>query len=93
MRLAQLDALDQIDTLGKIVAEFTKRTGRRPQSWQDVSAAGLIRGVPLDPSGMPYRLDPETGEIGVRRESPLWPLPTEPVAAPELMNAAPPVPQ
>jgi len=92
-RLAQLDALDQIDTLGRIVAEFTKRTGRRPQSWRDMGDAGLIRGVPLDPSRMPYQLDPETGEIGVRRESPLWPLPTEPAAAPELTNAAPPVPK
>jgi tetratricopeptide (TPR) repeat protein len=92
-RLAQLDALDQIDTLAQIVAEFTKRTGRRPQSWQDLGAAGLIRGVPLDPSRMPYQLDPETGDIGVRRESPLWPLPTEPAAAPELNNATPPVPK
>ena len=92
-RLEQLDALDQIDTLGKIVAEFTKRTGRRPQTWQDLGAAGLLRGVPLDPSRMPYPLNPETGEIGVRRESPLWPLPTEPAAAPELKNAAPPIPK
>ena len=40
-----------------------------------IGAAGLIRGVPLDPARVPYRLDPETGEIGVMRESPLWPLP------------------
>jgi hypothetical protein len=92
-RLQQLDALDQIDTLRKIVAEFTRRTGRRPQSWQEIGAAGLIRGVPLDPSRMPYRIDADTGEIGVRQESPLWPLPTEPAAAPELKNAAPPVPK
>jgi hypothetical protein len=94
LRLAQLDALDDIDTLKKIADDFAKRTGRRAQSWEQIAAAGLIRGVPLDPSRtMPYRIDAETGEIGVSRESPLWPLPTEPAAAPELRNAAPPVPQ
>ncbi len=92
VRLAQLDALDQIDTLRQVLMRFSRRVGYPAQSWQPVIAAGLLRGVPLDPARVPYRLDPQTGEIGVARESPLWPLPTEPTAAPELKNAAPPVP-
>jgi tetratricopeptide (TPR) repeat protein len=90
LRLAQLDALDQIDVLKRIVGDFTKRTGTRAESWEQLAAAGAVRGLPLDPSGTPYRLDADTGDIGVAEESELWPLPTEPAAAPELKLGPPP---
>jgi tetratricopeptide (TPR) repeat protein len=90
LRLKQLDALDQIDVLKRIVGDFTKRTGTRAESWEQLAAAGAVRGLPLDPSGTPYRLDAETGEVGVAEESDLWPLPTEPAAAPELKAGPPP---
>ena len=90
LRLAQLDALDQIDVLKRIVGDFTKRTGTRAESWEQLAAAGAVRGLPLDPSGTPYRLDADTGDIGVAEESELWPLPTEPAAAPELKVGPPP---
>jgi tetratricopeptide (TPR) repeat protein len=77
-RLVQLDALDQIDQLQAIVAAFTRETGRRPRSWADLVQAGLLRGVPLDPTGISYVLDPQTGAVTVARESKLYPLPTEP---------------
>ncbi len=93
VRLSQLDALDQIDVLKSIVNDFTSRTGQRAQSWEQLAAAGAIRGLPLDPAGFPYRLDVDTGEIGVARDSDLWPLPTEPAAAPELKREVPPVPR
>jgi hypothetical protein len=93
MRLAQLDALDQIDQLKRLVDDFTKRTGQRAESWEQLAAAGAVGGVPLDPAGFPYALDPDTGNIGVARNSDLWPLPTEPAAAPELKRVTPPVPQ
>lgn len=92
LRLAQLDALDQIDALQQILAEFTRRTGQTAKSWEQVRASGLLRGVPVDPAGTPYTLA-LTGAIGVRPDSPLWPLPTEPAAAPELQGATPPVPR
>jgi len=91
MRLAQLDALDQIDVLRRIVDEFAARTGVRAQSWQQLARAGAVRGIPVDPSGVPYTLAPNTGSIGVATNSDLWPLPTEPAAAPELGGAAQPV--
>lgn len=90
LRLKQLDALDQIDVLKRIVGDYTKRTGMRAESWEQLAAAGAVRGLPLDPSGTPYRLDAETGDIGVAEESDLWPLPTEPAAAPELKVGPPP---
>ena len=93
MRLAQLDALDQIDVLKRIVDAFAARTGHRVQSWEQLARAGMVRGIPVDPSGLPYTLDPDTSAIGVATNSDLWPLPTEPVAAPELSGAAPPVPR
>jgi hypothetical protein len=93
LRLSQLDALDQIDVLRRLVADFTARTGQRAESWQQLAAAGALGGIPVDPAGFPYSLDPETGEISVATNSDLWPLPTEPAAAPELARVAPPVPQ
>lgn len=93
LRLGQLDALDQIDVLTRIIGDYTSRTGRRPESWEQLVAAGAVRGVPVDPANTPYTLNPETGQVGVGRESDLWPLPTEPAAAPELSGRAPAVPR
>ncbi|MCM3881271.1 MAG: hypothetical protein ND807_14285 [Vicinamibacterales bacterium] len=78
MRLLQLDALDQIDILRRAVSEFQRRTGKLPERWRQLVAAGLLRGEPVDPSGTPYTLNFATGEVNVSGYSPLHPLPTEP---------------
>ena len=91
-RLEQLDALDHIDQLRRIVDEFVRRTGTRPTSWDALAAATVIPGIPMDPSGTPYVLDAATGNILVSRSSPLSPLPTEPAAAPELAQTPTGVP-
>jgi hypothetical protein len=62
-RLIQLDALDQIDQLQAIVARFVRQTNRRPASWADLVKAGFLRGMPLDPTGVGYVLDPATGAV------------------------------
>jgi len=77
-RLIQLDALDQIDQLQAIVAEYVRQSGRRPASWTDLVQAGLLRGRPLDPTGVGYVLDPQTGTVTVAPGSKLYPLPIEP---------------
>jgi len=82
LRLAQLDALDQIDQLAAIVAEFERRAGRTPERWEDVVAAGLLTGVPADPSGEPYQLNRSTGDVTLSGWSELYPLPVEPTNAP-----------
>jgi tetratricopeptide (TPR) repeat protein len=84
LRLLQLDALDQIDTLERLVQEFARRAGRLPSSWEQMVGAGILQGVPVDPSGTPYTLDFTTGDVTVAAGSKLHPLPTEPKAAPEL---------
>jgi tetratricopeptide (TPR) repeat protein len=93
LRLEQLDALDEIDVLKRIVKDFTERTGQPARSWRQLASAGAVRGAPLDPSGTPYTLDPATGDIGVAPDSTLWPLPTEPAAAPEMKSGASPMPR
>lgn len=74
-RLAQLDALDQIDRLDTAVSQASLRIGRAPAGWRDVVATGVLRGVPLDPTGVPYALSAD-GHVRLSRESSLNPLPT-----------------
>ena len=74
-RLTQLDALDQIDRLEAAVSQASLRLGHAPAGWRDVVAAGVLRGVPLDPTGVPYALLAD-GRVGLSRESSLNPLPT-----------------
>jgi hypothetical protein len=75
--LAQLDALDQIDSIKPLVERYTQQTGAAPTDWQALVRAGLLRGIPVDPAGAPYRLQPD-GRVDVDAASPLYPLPKEP---------------
>ena len=38
-----------------------------PQEWQELVAARLLRGVPLDPAGVPFEIDAATGARTRRR--------------------------
>ena len=75
-RLKQLDALDGIDFIQRIVDQYRGQTGAPPASWDDMMRAGLLRGVPPDPTGVPFRLDPATGKVTLDPSSSLNPLPT-----------------
>lgn len=81
-RLLQLDAMDVIDRLNVVLQRFAERHGRPAQNWPEVVRSGLLRGIPLDPTGKPYAIVPETGRAAVARESTLWPLPTEAMGPP-----------
>jgi hypothetical protein len=76
-RLVQLDAVDQLDALNRAVVDYERRTGTRPESWQALVSAGVLRGVPLDPAGAPYRYDAGRGAVELDARSPLAPLPAE----------------
>lgn len=89
LRLMQLAALDTIDALKRVRDTYASRSGKLPESWDQLIAARLLRGVPVDPAGTPYTLNFATGEINVSGYSKLYPLPTEPAAAPELAATAP----
>ena len=75
-RLKQLDALDGIDIMEGMVQRYRVRTGALPASWEAMMRAGFLRGVPSDPTGVPFRLDPTTGKVTLDPESSLNPLPT-----------------
>lgn len=45
-----------IAELDRRIAIFQQRSGRLPESWQDLVRQGLLQGVPLDPTNQPYKL-------------------------------------
>jgi len=81
-RLQQLDAMDAIDELARVLQRFRDREGRMPRSWQELATAERLRGIPVDPAGFPFVVDAQTGHIDVSKQSPMWPLPVEPKTGP-----------
>lgn len=78
LKLAQLDAADQMEELAGVLERWRLATGRAPDGWAVLVAGGWLRGVPLDPAGVPYRLDPAApGGLALAPDSPLAPLPPQ----------------
>ncbi len=76
-RLRQLDAMDQLDVLRRVVDTYRTRGGAVPMSWQSLAAAGYLRGIPRDPDGFVYSLGAWSGEVTLDEQSTLLPLPSE----------------
>jgi hypothetical protein len=74
-RLKQLDAMDQIELLQKVVDAFVARQGRAPADWSELARGGYVRGAVVDPNGEPYRLD--GWMVTLDPKSKLLPLPWE----------------
>jgi tetratricopeptide (TPR) repeat protein len=55
--LQALKAEEDVELLEELVAQFRRRLGRPPSSFQDLVAARMLGGLPRDPSGSPYVLD------------------------------------
>lgn len=79
--LIQLDALDAIDGLNRLIDEYRARTGRDASGWHDLVAAGMLQGIPGDPGRTPYLFDAQKQRAALSPESPLMPLP--PMLAPK----------
>jgi len=78
IRLAQFDALEQMDVLDTLVKRYQGVFGRRPGRWSDLVAAGYLRGEPLDPAGTPYTIEPFAEfSVALAPSSPLQPLPPQ----------------
>jgi tetratricopeptide (TPR) repeat protein len=63
-----LEALQVDETIPKLealVKQFREKTGQQPTSFVPLVQAGLIRGIPVDPLGHPYRLFPD-GHVEVQ---------------------------
>jgi hypothetical protein len=76
-KLQQLDALDHIEQLQRLVDAFAARTGTAPATWPPLIRAGALPGTPVDPRGTPYELS-ASGQVKLSEGSPLFPLPVEP---------------
>jgi tetratricopeptide (TPR) repeat protein len=66
--IAHLRALavdEAIPELQRRVQEYRRRTGHLPGSFEELVRAGLLRGIPLDPTGRSYRLKVD-GTVEVR---------------------------
>lgn len=72
LHLRQLDALDAVDALGQAAEVFRARAGRWPSSLEEMRRFGRVQGRLADPVGTPFDYNPETGQVAVARESPLW---------------------
>jgi hypothetical protein len=67
-----------MDALAAIVRRYTEAAGRPPQSWRSLMAAGLVAGVPLDPTGTPYELRADApGGVALSPKSSLHPIPPQ----------------
>ena len=75
-RLRQLDALDGIDQLQAYVSANPPAPGER-YSWELLIRRRLLAGVPLDPTGKPFEIDPASGQVTVAPDSELQPMPHE----------------
>lgn len=58
-QIRSLKALMDELNLDDLVAAYRQRFGHNPAGMQDLVLAGLLRGVPVDPSGAPYVLGPD----------------------------------
>lgn len=54
LRALQVD--EDITELEKMVAQYRQQTGVLPSSFSVLIGAGILRGVPADPDGKPYKL-------------------------------------
>jgi tetratricopeptide (TPR) repeat protein len=56
---------EDVTQLEKLVSIYREQIGLLPESMSDLVRAGLIRGVPVDPTGQPYKITPD-GRVEVR---------------------------
>jgi tetratricopeptide (TPR) repeat protein len=54
--LRALQVADDVTALEEAVAHYRQNTGRLPASMSELVADRLLRGIPLDPTGRPYKL-------------------------------------
>ena len=54
LRALQVD--DEVTALEALAAQYRQKTGHFPDNFSDLQAAGMLRGVPKDPLGHPYKL-------------------------------------
>ena len=69
IHILALDAADAVDRVNAAVAQFRARAGRLPRDLGELKAAGLAPGPLVDPIGIPFEYDSESGRVAVSRMS------------------------
>ena len=59
IHLAALDAQEALRKLDGLLVLYKQKEGKEAHSMQDLVAAGYLRGIPLDPSGVPFVVGPD----------------------------------
>jgi hypothetical protein len=77
--LKSMKADDDVAALESAVEQYRQRTGSYPSSFSDLISVSLLPGIPLDPTGRPYKLV-ANGKIQVQ----------DPDALPFITKGAPP---
>jgi hypothetical protein len=62
--IAALQVDQDVEQLEARVQRYREKTGRLPSTWPDLIRVGLLRGIPVDPNKVPYRLT-ATGSVQV----------------------------
>ena len=63
--LAALTAVDEMNQLNGRLASYQAKEGHEAHSFAELVATGFLRGVPRDPSGVPYVIGPDgRAELG-----------------------------
>lgn len=57
-----------LETLEGIAQKYQAQFGKRPKNMKELVAAKLLPGLPLDPFGDRYRINPETGKMDTSSE-------------------------
>jgi len=62
--LRALKVADDVTTLEELVTRYRQASGQNPTSLSDLVSAHLLRSIPIDPTGRPYKLTP-SGRVEV----------------------------
>ncbi|MFQ5662554.1 MAG: hypothetical protein ACE5HL_01825 [Terriglobia bacterium] len=68
--LRRLQVEEDMEILEALLRRYRQQTGQPAHSLRQLLAAGLVRTLPRDPAGYPYRLGPH-GRVQLHAESPL----------------------
>lgn len=63
--LRAIQVEDDVTALEELVGQYGQKTGQLPAFISDLVAAGLLRAIPRDPTGRPYKLTPQ-GRVEVQ---------------------------
>ncbi len=76
-RLLQLQALDDLDALQRLLDSVAARGLVVGPTWDPLVERKMLPAVPADPTGTPYEIAAD-GRVRLSSQSALFPLPTEP---------------